>query len=66
MARKAREYSSIDIYHIMLRGIDKRDLFYDKEDYSFFINRLACITRQMAILPSIWLGWTKKSGTIIN
>lgn len=32
MPRGAREKSSTGIYHIMLRGIDKRDVFLDDED----------------------------------
>ncbi len=36
MARKAREKSSTGIYHIMLRGIDKRELFLDDEDCKKF------------------------------
>ncbi len=36
MARQPREKSSTGIYHIMLRGIDKRDLFLDDEDRKKF------------------------------
>ncbi len=32
MARQSREKSSTGIYHIMLRGIDKREIFIDDED----------------------------------
>lgn len=40
MARQAREKSSTGIYHIMLRGIDKRDIFLDNEDKKKFIKKL--------------------------
>lgn len=38
MARQARERSSTGIYHIMLRGIDKRNIFLDNEDREKFID----------------------------
>ncbi|MDO7786205.1 transposase [Desulforamulus aquiferis] len=41
MARKAREKSTTGIYHIMLRGIDKRDIFLDDEDREKFLDYLA-------------------------
>lgn len=37
MPRQAREKSSSGVYHIMLRGINKQDIFYDEED------KLRCI-----------------------
>ncbi len=40
MARQAREKSSTGIYHIMLRGIDKRNLFFDDEDRTKFIETM--------------------------
>lgn len=40
MARKARDRSETGIYHIMLRGIDKRDIFLDDEDRSKFIEKI--------------------------
>ncbi len=41
MARKAREKSSSGIYHIMIRGINRQDLFEDDEDRQRFIATLA-------------------------
>ena len=41
MARKSREKSSTEIYHIMLRGIDKRDIFLDEEDREKFLSFLS-------------------------
>ncbi len=40
MARQARVKSSTGIYHIMLRGIDGRNLFLDNEDRRVFIEKL--------------------------
>jgi REP element-mobilizing transposase RayT len=37
MPRRAREKSSTGIYHVMLRGIDKRNIFLDDEDRMKFI-----------------------------
>ena len=36
MARKPREKSGTGIYHVMLRGVNKQDIFLDEEDYSLF------------------------------
>ena len=40
MARMAREKSETGIYHVMLRGIDKRDIFLTNSDYEKFIECL--------------------------
>ncbi len=37
MARTAREKSETGIYHVMLRGIDKRNIFLKDSDYEKFI-----------------------------
>lgn len=36
MARQARELSGTGIYHVMLRGINRQNIFYDDEDYLHF------------------------------
>jgi len=41
MSRQAREKSSTGIYHIMLRGIDKRNIFIDNEDRMKFIENIS-------------------------
>lgn len=33
MARKARERAETGIYHVMLRGINKQDIFFDEDDF---------------------------------
>jgi len=43
MARSARGLGESGIYHVMLRGIDRTQLFYDTEDRLAFLERLARI-----------------------
>ena len=40
MSRKPRKYGDTGIYHVILRGNNKQNLFYDDNDRFFFINRL--------------------------
>ena len=40
MARKAREKSEQNIYHVMLRGINRQQIFMDEEDNQQFLNVL--------------------------
>jgi REP element-mobilizing transposase RayT len=40
MARQAREVSANRIYHVMLRGINQTELFYDSDDRKAFLQRL--------------------------
>ena len=40
MPRKAREKSKSGIYHIMLRGINQQQIFYEEEDYEKFLKIL--------------------------
>lgn len=40
MARQARRKSNTGIYHIMLKGMDGRDIFLDNEDRETFIEKL--------------------------
>ena len=40
MARILRIYSKSKVYHIIIRGIDKQDIFYEKKDRKFFLNQL--------------------------
>ena len=40
MPRMARKISNTRIYHIILRGNDKQDIFFDKQDYVKFINEV--------------------------
>ena len=40
MPRKARQKNESRIYHVMLRGVNRQQIFYDEEDYTCFINML--------------------------
>ena len=40
MARTARKLSESGIYHVILRGINRQQIFYDEEDYEYFISLL--------------------------
>lgn len=40
MGRKPREKSGTGIYHVMLRGINRQDIFEDDEDYTVFKKQL--------------------------
>jgi len=40
MARLIRKKSGTGIYHVMLRGINRRDIFEDEEDYMQIISIL--------------------------
>ncbi|MBR1557653.1 MAG: transposase [Prevotella sp.] len=40
MGRKPREKSGTGIYHVMLRGVNRQDIFEDEEDYAVFKKQL--------------------------
>ncbi|MGE5416358.1 MAG: hypothetical protein ACM3UZ_06300 [Acidobacteriota bacterium] len=37
--RQARERANTGVYHIIMRGINRQDLFYDNDDYLRFLDR---------------------------
>ena len=43
MPRKPRESSGTGIYHVMLRGINRQDIFDDTEDYWTFIKMMSAV-----------------------
>ena len=43
MPRKPRESSGTGIYHVMLRGINRQDIFDDAEDYWTFIRMMSTV-----------------------
>jgi REP element-mobilizing transposase RayT len=49
LPRKARQLSESKVYHIILRGIDKQDIFYDNEDKIVFKNQLLTIKNKFKI-----------------
>ena len=40
MPRKARKFSNTKVYHIILRGNDKQDIFFEEQDYNKFIKEV--------------------------
>ncbi len=40
MAKRKIQFVNDDYYHVFNRGVDKRDIFTDKEELYFFFNRL--------------------------
>lgn len=44
MPRTARDQSATGIYHVMIRGINRQDIFDAPEDYRKFIETLAELT----------------------
>ena len=40
MTRKIREYSKTNIYHVIIKGIDSQDIFYDDRDKQIFLEKL--------------------------
>ena len=47
MPRKGRETSSTGIYHVMLRGINRQDIFEEPEDYWTFIKILSTVQERL-------------------
>lgn len=44
MPRKSRQHSETGVYHVMLRGIDRRDIFVDDQDRGKFLKVLRAVT----------------------
>ncbi len=40
MPRKSREYSTSKVYHVIFRGNDKQDVFYDDQDKYVFLDKI--------------------------
>jgi len=49
MARKPRQYGDTGIYHIIIRGNNQENLFYDNEDRIFMLQRLRKYVKQLEI-----------------
>jgi len=41
LARQARQQCESGVYHVILRGINRQDIFYDEDDYQRFLETLA-------------------------
>lgn len=44
MPRTSRQHSATGVYHVMLRGIDRRDIFVDDQDRGKFLKILRTVT----------------------
>ncbi|MCQ2592935.1 MAG: transposase [Treponema sp.] len=49
MSRKPRLYCESQIYHVILRGNNKQEIFYDDRDRYFFIRKLEFYVKEMGI-----------------
>ena len=49
MARLAREKSESGIYHVIARGINRQNIFHDKEDECEYLNRLTQYIKECSI-----------------
>ena len=49
MARKPREYGKSEMYHVIIRGNNKQNIFYDNQDYNFLLYRLKKYSKQLEI-----------------
>jgi len=47
--RKPRQYSDLGLYHIVVRGVNKQNIFFDDEDKSLFINLIKKYSKKMNI-----------------
>ena len=47
MPRMARKVSKTKVYHVILRGNDKQNIFLDKQDYKKFIKEIVTCTWQL-------------------
>ena len=54
MARKLRIYSNSKIYHIIFKGIDNQDIFYDDQDRRVFLKLIAKTKMQFAYKVSAY------------
>jgi REP element-mobilizing transposase RayT len=41
MVRQARERCESGVYHVILRGINRLDIFFDEEDFQYFLNTIS-------------------------
>ena len=47
MPRIGRKQSATKIYHVMLRGINRQDIFEDEDDYWSFIRIIASLAERL-------------------
>ena len=49
MPRQARKFSGTGVYHVMLRGINRQDIFVDDEDYRQMVTCLRSLAERYAV-----------------
>ncbi|MCQ2588276.1 MAG: transposase [Treponema sp.] len=49
MARKARKLTEIGFYHVIMRGNNQQELFYDDDDRNYFISKLEKYVKELKI-----------------
>ena len=49
MPREARRISISNVYHIIMRGIDRQDIFYDDKDRNFFLKQLLEVKKKFEL-----------------
>lgn len=49
MARKPRKESTLQIYHVIMRGNNRQSIYFDDNDREFFINRIYKYSEQLKI-----------------
>lgn len=48
--RKPRQYSKSGFYHVVIRGVNKQNIFYDENDHVLFLNLLKKYSRKFDIV----------------
>ena len=54
MPRRSRIDAPVALYHIIVRGIDKKSIFKDDADKDHFLERLKSILTKIATLCFAW------------
>jgi putative transposase len=73
MPRKARIDGAGALHHIIIRGIERRKIFWDDEDHGSFVTRRGQVLTEThtdcfawALIPNHLLLWGKEEGHISN
>ena len=52
MPRQSRIDAPGALHHVMIRGIERWDIFQDDKDRESFLDRLASVVRELGVSPS--------------
>jgi len=52
MPRQSRIDAPGTLHHVMIRGIERREIFQDDKDRESFLDRLASVVRELGVSPS--------------